>query len=99
MESAQRRIARIIVEGRVQGVGFRAFVAREAARLHLSGWARNRRDGSVEIVAAGPSAAIDRLAAAARRGPSASRVDTFHLEEADETALRETGAEGSFVTS
>jgi acylphosphatase len=84
-----RRIARIIVEGRVQGVGFRAFVAREAGRLGLAGWARNRRDGSVEILAAGPAPAVETLVAAARRGPPASRVNRLTVEDADETALRD----------
>lgn len=80
---------RIRVEGRVQGVGFRAFVARAAARLKLAGWVRNRSDGAVEIVAAGPRTAIDELALAARRGPPAARVDALRLEEADEWDLQE----------
>jgi acylphosphatase len=59
MSFEEPRIVRIVVEGRVQGVGFRAFVAREAARLQLDGWVRNRRDGSVETVAMGPRSVID----------------------------------------
>jgi acylphosphatase len=95
----ERRIVRIIVEGRVQGVGFRAFVAREAARRDVSGWVRNHRDGSVEAVAVGPSAVIEEFAALTRRGPWASRVDAFRLEEADENALLEGGSANSFTVA
>lgn len=96
MTAPDRRVARIIVAGRVRGVGFRNFVAREAVLLGLEGWARNRRDGSVEIVAAGPAAAVEQLAEAARRGPSAARVDDFRLEEADEAALGESPRDVDF---
>ncbi len=98
MENAAR-IVRIVVEGRVQGVGFRAFVAREAARLHLAGWVRNRLDGAVETVAAGPAAAIEPFAAAVRRGPSQARVDAFRLEDVDEAALLEAGGAQGFVAA
>lgn len=91
-----RVIIRMFVNGRVQGVGFRAFVAREAARRDLTGWVRNRRDGSVETVAAGPPAVIDAFAALVRRGPWAARVDAFRLEPADEAALRENGGAAGF---
>lgn len=63
------------VAGMVQGVGFRAFVVREAAKLALSGWARNRRDGTVEVVATGPEEAVAALVAACRQGPRMARVD------------------------
>jgi acylphosphatase len=91
MTSAERRIVRMVASGRVQGVGFRAFVTREAERLGVAGWVRNRVDGSVEAVAAGPSGAIEQLAASVRRGPWAARVDAFRLEEADEAVLAEAG--------
>lgn len=63
-----------IVEGRVQGVGFRAFVTREADRLGITGWVRNRRDGSVEVVAEGKRSSLDQLLSALRRGPAAASV-------------------------
>jgi acylphosphatase len=63
------------VTGMVQGVGFRAFVQRQAAQLELRGWVRNRHDGVVEVVAQGPQEAIDRLRAALQRGPLFARVD------------------------
>ena len=91
-----RAIFRIFVDGRVQGVGFRAFVAREAARRNLSGWVRNRRDGSVEAVVAGAPAAIDEFAALVRRGPPVARVDAFRQQPADEAALQEYGGTNSF---
>jgi acylphosphatase len=59
----------------VQGVGFRWFVWREAERLGLGGFARNLRDGTVEVVSQGPDEALDRLEQALRRGPSGAQVD------------------------
>lgn len=82
-------IIRLIIEGRVQGVGYRAFLIREALALELTGWARNRRDGAVEAVAAGPRPALDALVIAARRGPRLARVDALREEPADEAALVE----------
>jgi len=66
--------ARFIIHGRVQGVGFRAFVAREAARRGLGGWVRNRRDGTVEALITGDAAAIDEMAERCRQGPPVSLV-------------------------
>lgn len=63
------------VHGLVQGVGFRAFVIREARALGLVGSARNLADGSVEIVAEGGRAELERLAAAVRRGPTLARIE------------------------
>ncbi len=82
-------IIRLIIEGRVQGVGYRAFLIREALALDLTGWTRNRRDGAVEAVAAGPRPALDALVDAARRGPRLARVDSLREERADEAALVE----------
>jgi acylphosphatase len=65
----------LIVRGRVQGVYFRAAAQREARRLGLSGWVRNRPDGSVEILAEGEEQAIRELYGWAQKGPSAARVE------------------------
>lgn len=66
--------ARFLVSGRVQGVGFRWFVMREAQRLGLHGFVRNLRDGSVEVVASGPVAALQALERALGRGPVMAQV-------------------------
>jgi acylphosphatase len=68
------------VTGRVQGVGFRAFAARVARALALSGGARNLEDGGVEIIASGPVHALDRLEAALGEGPRLSRVSHVDIE-------------------
>lgn len=65
----------LLIHGRVQGVGYRAFVHAEAERRHLSGWTRNLRSGEVEAVVAGPAEAVEALIAACRKGPLGSRVD------------------------
>ena len=70
------RVARrYVVTGRVQGVGFRAFVHRAARVEGLHGWVRNRRDGSVEALVAGPAAAVERFVDWAWIGPAAARVE------------------------
>jgi acylphosphatase len=63
------------VRGRVQGVGFRWFVHREASELQLKGWVRNTEDGDVEIVVAGEPESLAELRASLHRGPRGSRVD------------------------
>ena len=82
-----RRVVRLIVRGRVQGVGFRAFVEDEANLLALDGWVRNRRDGTVEALVAGPASDVEALIAAARRGPPASRVEAVEVGNADAAEL------------
>ncbi|MBI1967987.1 MAG: acylphosphatase [Gemmatimonadetes bacterium] len=72
---------RYLVRGRVQGVGFRWFVWRQAERLGLRGWARNLPDGSVEVVAEGPAEILVRLEEALARGPVAARVDAVEKSE------------------
>jgi acylphosphatase len=76
---------RYIVVGRVQGVGFRWFVENEASKLGLSGWVRNRQDGSVEVLAAGGKAQLDSLYDVLLRGPRAARVDRVEVEESEVT--------------
>ena len=69
------------VEGRVQGVGFRWFVHRKAAELHLRGSVRNTESGSVEVIAAGPTDALAKLRGALETGSRGSRVDHIWEEE------------------
>lgn len=69
------------LEGRVQGVGFRAFIRREAERLGLAGWARNAPDGSVEVEAAGDAEALRDFEARLREGPPAGRVERVETRD------------------
>jgi acylphosphatase len=71
-----------IVRGRVQGVGYRAWIERQALRLGLEGWARNLADGSVEAVFAGPADRVAEALEGCRRGPAAARVDDLQWREA-----------------
>lgn len=70
------------IYGQVQGVFFREFMCREAARLHVGGWVRNRADGSVEAVVQGEAAAVETLIEWAHRGPPTARVARVEINEA-----------------
>ena len=80
-ESVQAK--RFVVRGRVQGVGFRWFVEREAHLLGVAGWVRNNPDGSVEVVAQGSLAQLAGLHGRLREGPRASRVDEVDVSAAE----------------
>jgi len=71
------------VYGRVQGVGFRAFVWRQAGALGVSGWTRNRSDGTVEVLASADETTLGRLLVKRQEGPRWSRVDRVDVTEAD----------------
>ena len=73
---------RFIVRGRVQGVGFRWFVEREAQMLGISGWVRNNADGSVEVLAMGTQEQLQSLRSRLQQGPRAARVDNVEEIEA-----------------
>ncbi len=77
---------RLMIHGRVQGVGFRWALMAEGRKLGLDGWVRNRSDGSVEALVSGPVEAVDILTSWAHRGPSHARVDrlTWQDEPRDE---------------
>jgi acylphosphatase len=74
-------IRHMVVRGRVQGIGYRAFVEHEALKRGIEGWARNRRDGSVEAVFAGPPDTVEAMIEACRKGPFAARIDTLDQRE------------------
>jgi acylphosphatase len=80
-------IRHVLIRGIVQGVGFRYWTRRTATARGLEGWVRNRRDGSVEAVFAGPEQAVAEMIALCRRGPDAARVDTVDEKPAEPDAL------------
>jgi len=85
-------ISHVLIRGRVQGVGYRAFVEYIALDHGLEGWVRNRRDGAVEAVFAGPAAAVTAMVEACRRGPPGAHVDAIeeHAGTPEDLALRGT---------
>jgi acylphosphatase len=87
------RFVRLTIHGRVQGVGFRAFVEHEAAQRGLEGWVRNRRDGSVETLIAGDELVLNDMIEVCGRGPAGARVDRTDIDEAEaaDLAQREPG--------
>jgi acylphosphatase len=92
-------VVHFLIQGRVQGVGFRWFVHREASELDLRGWVRNTEEGEVEVVVAGEAADLDELRASLRRGPRGSRVDRLieHvLEESEAAGLDSFRIEGAW---
>jgi acylphosphatase len=74
---------RIVISGRVQGVSFRMWVAREAAKRGIGGWVRNRGDGTVEALLEGPDEAVQELIVWAHSGPPAAEVDQVKLTRED----------------
>jgi acylphosphatase len=72
----------LVIRGRVQGVGFRQFMVRTAHELKITGWVRNRADGSVEAVVAGAPQAVDAIIERARRGPRNATVNGFEVTDA-----------------
>ena len=81
-------VVHIVVHGRVQGVGYRAFVEREAERHCLEGWVRNCRDGTVEALFKGEAKVIDDVIAACGRGPFGSRVDAVNQRPGTDADLK-----------
>ena len=76
-----RRSVRVLIEGSVQGVGYRAWTERVAAELDLSGWVRNRRDGTVEALFSGPAEEVAEMLERCRDGPRAARVTAVRVIE------------------
>jgi acylphosphatase len=82
MSNEEREVKRLRIRGMVHGVGYRVWVEREALALGLRGWVRNRRDGSVEVVAGGPPQGVASLIERCRIGPPLARVEAVEVEEA-----------------
>jgi acylphosphatase len=80
----------VIIRGRVQGIGYRAWTEVTALERGVEGWVRNRRDGSVEALFSGPDDEVAAMIAECRRGPPGARVDVIDQRDAtsDEIALR-----------
>jgi acylphosphatase len=92
-------VLHFLIRGRVQGVGFRWFVHREASHLELKGWVRNTENGEVEVVVAGDEDSLAALRAALKRGPRGSRVDQLiehPLVEAESEGLTVFQIEGAW---
>jgi len=89
MVSSEKSIVlarRFLIRGRVQGVGFRWFVEREAHMLQIAGWVRNNPDGTVEILAHGTRDQLAGLHSRLREGPRAARVDEVDVSEVQPVA-------------
>jgi acylphosphatase len=86
-------IRRVVIRGRVQAVGYRAWTEDTAILNGLDGWVRNRRDGTVEAVFAGAKEAVDGMVEACRRGPPSARVETIDQFDAGpgDLGMREAG--------
>lgn len=92
-------VLHFLIQGRVQGVGFRWFVHREASELELRGWVRNTEDGDVEVVASGSTEDLTDLRASLKKGPRGSRVDRViehSLEESEAKNLQTFRIEGAW---
>jgi acylphosphatase len=86
MDESEVEALHFAISGRVQGVFFRASMVEQARRLGLTGWVRNRRDGSVEAYACGKPSALDALVAWTETGPPAARVDACVVSPAEADA-------------
>ena len=80
-------VRHVTIRGRVQGIGYRAWVDHQARNKNLEGWVRNLRDNRVEALFAGPSEMVMAIIAACRRGPSSARVDDVQDETGNPDAL------------
>jgi acylphosphatase len=85
-------VIHFLIQGRVQGVGFRWFVQREASEIGLHGWVRNTEDGDVEVVAAGGTEDLAEFRASLKRGPRGSRVDRVIEHTLQDSEARDLGA-------
>lgn len=84
---SERVVRRVIVHGRVQGVGYREWTRHVAHSRGIEGWVRNRRDGTVEAVFAGTRDAVARMIGACRKGPPSAMVEKIEEHDASETEL------------
>jgi len=86
------KTVRLVIHGRVQGVGYRYWALNEATAQGLDGWVRNRREGTVEVLVSGPVVAVDAMIEACRDGPPAARVieiEAFEVNDRPEAGFRQ----------
>ena len=91
--NAAHIVRRLVIRGRVQRVGYRAWAEHVALQHGLEGWVRNRVDGTVEAVFAGPASVVEGMVEACRRGPPGAQVDAIDQRDGDldDVALRRRG--------
>jgi acylphosphatase len=87
-EEVSHAIQQVTIRGRVQGIGYRAWVEQQARSSKLEGWVRNRSDGSVEALFAGPGTVVADMVALCRHGPPSARVDSVTRETGSEDQLK-----------
>jgi acylphosphatase len=94
-------IVHVVIRGRVQGIGYRAWTEYEARERGIAGWVRNRRDGSVEAVFAGLKDGVHAMIEACRQGPPGARIDAIDQRTAnvDELGLRRGGEDFSVLAT
>ncbi len=97
----RRAILLVTIRGRVQNVGYRAWVEYRAKRAGLEGWVRNRADGSVEALFAGPARVVAEMVALCRHGPPSARVEAVFDEAVgeDQLSLRRPGEQFSVLST
>ena len=94
--SKVRAVLHVMIRGRVQGVGFRAWVEHHATASKLEGWVRNRKDGSVEALFAGSPKVVAEMIALCRHGPPSSRVEAVLNQPGGEELLSQRNAGEAF---
>jgi acylphosphatase len=99
--NAAHMVRHVVVRGRVQRVGYRAWTEHTALQRGLEGWVRNRSDGTVEAVFAGPASVVEAVIEACRRGPPGAQVDAIDARDGDlaDMALRRRGEMFSVLPS
>jgi acylphosphatase len=93
-----KKLVHLLIKGKVQGVGYRAFVESQAENLELEGWVRNHRDGSVEAIAEGSGEAVEKLIKACWQGPPLAQVDRVEVSDGDPKLLDMRPAGEQFAT-
>jgi acylphosphatase len=92
MSMEPTRTVHVVIIGRVQGIGFRAWTHHQAELRGLDGWVRNRRQGSVEAVFSGPQSVVDAMIEACREGPAGAVVDRIEAAKTDDTMVPRPGS-------